>query len=149
MSTKEISAAFPFESKYVTVHGSKMRYIEQGEGDPVLFLHGNPTSAYLWRNIIPHVNGLGRAIAVDLIGMGESDKPDLSYRFLDHYRYVKGFIEALDLKNITLVIHDWGSGLGFYYALTHCLLLSLFSLLFPLLFSFSHPSTLFWSIVVW
>lgn len=117
--TKEISTAFPFESKYITVHGSKMRYIEQGEGDPILFLHGNPTSAYLWRNIIPHVKGLGRAIAVDLIGMGESDKPDLPYRFQDHYRYVKGFIDALDLKNITLVIHDWGSGLGFHYAHQH------------------------------
>ncbi|MEM8860368.1 MAG: haloalkane dehalogenase [Chloroflexota bacterium] len=114
-----ISAEFPFESKYVTVHGSKMHYIEHGEGDPILFLHGNPTSSYLWRNIIPHTTGLGRAIAPDLIGMGKSDKPDLPYRFQDHYRYIKGFIEELGLKNITLVIHDWGSGLGFHYAHEH------------------------------
>ena len=83
------------------------------------FLHGNPTSSYLWRNIIPHVTSLGRAIAPDLIGMGKSDKPDLEYRFFDHVKYVEGFIEALDLKNITFVIHDWGSALGFYYAMRH------------------------------
>lgn len=114
-----ISDEFPYDSKYMTVHGSKIHYIEEGEGDPILFLHGNPTSSYLWRNIIPYTSGLGRAIAPDLIGMGKSDKPDLSYRFHDHYHYIKGFIEALGLKNITLVIHDWGSGLGFHYAHEH------------------------------
>ncbi|MEM9454563.1 MAG: haloalkane dehalogenase [Myxococcota bacterium] len=117
MST--ISAEFPFESRFVEVHGSKIHYVEQGEGAPILFLHGNPTSSYLWRNIIPHVSGQGRAIAMDLIGMGKSDKPDLEYRFVDHYRYVEGFIEALGLRDLTLVIHDWGSGLGFHYAMTH------------------------------
>ncbi len=117
MST--ISAEFPFESRYVEVHGSKIHYVEQGEGAPILFLHGNPTSSYLWRNIIPHVSGQGRAIAMDLIGMGKSDKPDLEYRFVDHYRYVEGFIEALGLEDVTLVIHDWGSALGFHYAMTH------------------------------
>jgi haloalkane dehalogenase len=116
---KEISAAFPFESKYVEVEGSKMHYVEEGSGDPILFLHGNPTSSYLWRNIIPHAAKVGRAIAVDLIGMGKSDKPDIDYRFFDHVRYIDGFIEQLGLKNITLVIHDWGSGIGFHYASRH------------------------------
>lgn len=115
----EISAAFPYESHFVEVHGSKMHYIEQGEGDPILFLHGNPTSSYLWRNVIPHVSSLGRCIAPDLIGMGKSDKPDIEYRFVDHIHYMDGFIEALGLKNLTLAIHDWGSGLGFYYASRH------------------------------
>lgn len=113
---QEISAAFPYDSKYVDVRGSKMHYVEEGSGDPVLFLHGNPTSSYLWRNIIPHVSPVGRCIAPDLIGMGKSDKPNIEYRFVDHAKYVDGFIEALGLKNITLVIHDWGSALGFHYA---------------------------------
>ena len=104
-----ISSEFPYESKFVDVHGSKMHYVEEGQGDPILFLHGNPTSSYLWRNIIPAASKHGRAIAVDLIGMGRSDKPDIGYRFVDHARYVDGFIEALGLTNITLVIHDWGS----------------------------------------
>lgn len=112
-----ISADFPFESNYVEVKGSKMHYVESGAGDPILFLHGNPTSSYLWRNIIPYLSPLGRAIAPDLIGMGKSDKPDIEYRFFDHVKYVEGFIEKLGLKNITFVIHDWGSALGFHYAM--------------------------------
>jgi len=116
---QEISAEFPFESKFVEVHGSKLHYVDEGAGDPILFLHGNPTSSYLWRNIIPYVSSKGRAIALDLIGMGRSDKPDLDYRFFDHVKYVEGFIEKLGLENITLVIHDWGSALGFHYARRH------------------------------
>ena len=116
---EEISAAFPYESKYVDVLGSRMHYIEEGSGDPVLFLHGNPTSSYLWRNIIPHVSPLGRCIAPDLIGMGKSDKPDIGYGFFDHSLYVDAFIEALGLRDITFVIHDWGSALGFHYARRH------------------------------
>lgn len=96
-----------------------MHYVDEGEGDPILFLHGNPTSSYLWRNIIPHVTKMGRAIAPDLIGMGKSDKPDIDFRFLEHAEYVDGFIEALGLENITLVVHDWGSALGFHYARRH------------------------------
>lgn len=119
MATKAISADFPFASKYVEVHGSKMHYIDEGAGDPILFLHGNPTSSYLWRNIIPYLVPHGRCIALDLIGMGKSDKPDLDYRFFDHSKYVEGFIEKLDLSNLTLVIHDWGSGLGFHYGMRH------------------------------
>jgi len=114
-----ISADFPFESKYVEIHGSKIHYIDEGSGDPILFLHGNPTSSYLWRNIIPYLVPHGRCIALDLIGMGKSDKPDIDYRFIDHSKYVEGFIEKLDLSNLTLVIHDWGSALGFYYAMRH------------------------------
>ncbi len=119
MTDQEISAAFPFESRFVEVQGSRMHYVEEGSGDPVLFLHGNPTSSYLWRNVIPHVSPLARCIALDLIGMGKSDKPDIEYRFFDHSRYVEGFIEALGLHNITFVIHDWGSALAFHYARRH------------------------------
>jgi haloalkane dehalogenase len=115
----EISADFPFESRYIEVLGSRMHYVEEGEGEPVLFLHGNPTSSYLWRNIIPHLSGRYRAIAVDLIGMGKSDKPDIAYTYQDHARYVMAFIEAMDLRDLTLVIHDWGSVLGFDYAMNH------------------------------
>lgn len=118
-SPNSISAEFPFQSKFVEVHGSKMHYIDEGDGDPILFLHGNPTSSYLWRNIIPYLTPHGRCIAPDLIGMGKSDKPKLAYRFFDHYKYVEGFVEALKLRNITLVIHDWGSALGFHYAMQH------------------------------
>ncbi|MBV7327255.1 haloalkane dehalogenase [Chloroflexi bacterium TSY] len=112
----EISAEIPYETQFVEVNGSQMAYVEAGEGDPILFLHGNPTSKYLWRNIMPWLENQGRVIAPDLIGMGESDKPDIGYTFAEHSEYIDGFIEALALENITLVIHDWGSGLGFDYA---------------------------------
>ncbi len=114
-----ISADFPYESRYVEVLGSRMHYVDEGEGDPILFLHGNPTSSYLWRNVIPFVTDDYRAVAVDLIGMGKSDKPDLDYTYQDHKRYLDAFIEALDLRDVTLVIHDWGSVLGFDYAVEH------------------------------
>lgn len=115
----EISARFPFKSRYVEVHGAKLHYIDEGKGDPILLLHGTPTSAYIWRNIIPHLTPQGRVIAVDLIGFGKSDKPDIEYRLADHVRYLDGFIEKLQLKNIALVLHDWGGALGFYYAARH------------------------------
>ena len=119
-SPDALPADFPFESKFVEVHGAKMHYIDVGEGEPILFLHGNPTSSYLWRNIMPHLSGQGRCIAVDLIGMGKSEHPDIPYRYDDHYRYVSGFIDALGIgSNLTLVIHDWGSGLGFRWAHDH------------------------------
>lgn len=116
---KPISSAFPFKSQYLEVKGAKMHYIDEGTGDTILFLHGNPTSSYLWRNIIPYLSDKGRCIAPDLIGMGKSDKPNISYKFTDHYAYLSAFIEKLELKNITLVIHDWGSALGFHYAFEH------------------------------
>ncbi len=99
--------------------GSRLHYIDEGDGDPILFLHGNPTSSYLWRNIIPYVTDDYRAIALDRIGMGKSDKPDLGYTYQDHKRYVDAFIGALSLTGVTLVIHDWGSVLGFDYAMAH------------------------------
>ena len=110
------SAEMPFEKKKIAVNGSDMAYVDEGTGPVVLFLHGNPTSSYLWRNIIPYVTDTHRAIAVDLIGMGDSDKPDIDYTFADHAAYLDGFIAAMDLKDITLVIHDWGSVLGMRYA---------------------------------
>ena len=115
----EISAAFPFESKFVEVQGSRMHYVDVGEGKDVLFLHGNPTSSYLWRNVIPHVQPIARCVAPDLIGMGKSDQPDIDYSYFDHYRHLEGFIEALGLKDILLVLHDWGGGLAFHYANQH------------------------------
>ncbi len=116
-STNEnISSTFPFESKFLEIKGSRIHYIEEGEGDPILFLHGNPTSSYLWRNIIPYMKDQGRCIAPDLIGMGKSDKPDIDYGFHDTYEYLDAFIKKMGLKNVTLVLHDWGSGMGFNYA---------------------------------
>lgn len=113
------STAFPYTHNYVEVEGSNLAYVEAGEGNPILFLHGNPTSSYLWRNIMPYVESRGRTIALDLIGMGKSDKPGIDYTFQDHYLRLEGFIEALDLHDITLVVHDWGSVLGLFYAAQH------------------------------
>jgi len=114
------SAEFPYESKYIEVHGSKMHYIEEGEGRTVLFVHGNPVSCYLWRNIIPHLSGQARCIAVDLIGMGKSDQPDIAYTYADNYRYLSGFIEEMGIgEDLTLVVHDWGSMLGLLWASKH------------------------------
>jgi haloalkane dehalogenase len=115
----DISPDYPFESHYVRVRGSRMHYVDVGTGDPILLLHGNPTWSYLWRNVIPHLEPLGRCIAPDLIGYGRSDKPAIDYHWFDHVRYLEGFIEKLGLKNITLVLHDQGSALGFHYAMRH------------------------------
>lgn len=117
--SSRISAKFPFESKFVEVNGSKIHYVDEGEGDVMLFLHGIPTSNYLWRNIIPQLSKNVRCIAPDLIGMGKSDKPDIKYSIFDHIKYIEGFIKALKLKNITLVMHGWGSVIGFHYAMEH------------------------------
>lgn len=113
-----ISAEFPYDYRYVEVNGDRMAYVEAGDPDgaPILLVHGNPTSAYLWRNVIPHLENRGRVIAVDLIGMGKSDKPDIPYRFADHADYLAGFIEAMALRDIVLVLHDWGGGVGTDYA---------------------------------
>lgn len=111
----------PYVSRWVEVNGAKMHYIEGGDptADPILFLHGQPTWSYLWRNVMPHLEDQGRVIAVDLIGMGRSDRPDIEYRYRDHIEYLEGFINAMELSNITLVVHDWGSSLGFDYASRH------------------------------
>lgn len=111
-----ISEGLTIARKSVDVLGSTMSYLEDGHGKPILFIHGNPTSAYLWRNILPHVSDTHRAIAVDLIGMGHSGKPDIEYSYTDHYAYLEAFVEALDLRDITLVVHDWGATLGWDYA---------------------------------
>jgi haloalkane dehalogenase len=88
-------------------------------GNPILFLHGVPTSSYVWRKIIPYLAPLGRCIALDLIGFGDSEKPDITYTIFDHIRYVEQFIETLQLKNVTIVMHGWGSIVGFQYAMQH------------------------------
>jgi len=102
-------------SRFVTVNGQPMHYLEAGAGTPILFLHGNPTSSYLWRNVIPVVAQCGRCIAVDLIGMGKSAKPEIGYRLQDHIAFLDGFIEALNLSEITFVLHDWGVSIGLHY----------------------------------
>lgn len=114
------------EKKFAEVNGRRMAYVETGklDGDPIVFLHGNPTSSYLWRNIIPYATDLGRCIAPDLIGMGDSDKlPDSGpdrYRFVEHKEYLSGLLDTLGVnQNVTLVIHDWGSALGFDWANQH------------------------------
>jgi len=107
------------KSRYLNVLGSKLHFVEAGHGDPILFVHGNPSSSYLWRNVVPHLAKQGRVIAIDLIGMGKSGKPDLRYTYSDHARYFRAFIKALELRHITLVTHDWGSFLGFDYAMEH------------------------------
>src|SRR5215831_6955757 len=106
------------------VLGRRMAFVESGVGDPIVLLHGNPTSSYLWRNVIPYLNGLGRCIAPDLIGMGDSDKlPDSgpsSYTFVEHRRYLDALLDKLGVaERVTFVIHDWGSALGFDWANRH------------------------------
>src|SRR5688572_17407628 len=106
---------YPFRSQHVEVMGHSIHYVEHGGGSPVLFLHGNPTSSYLWRNVLPHVaNQAGRrGIALDLLGFGQSDKPDDVRYSLDlHADVVAGFIDALGLTDIVLVADDWGGPLG-------------------------------------
>ena len=119
----EISTA-ELPKSFANVNGKKMAYFETGAGDPILFLHGNPTSSYLWRNIIPHVQDLGRCIAPDLIGMGDSEKLENpgpgSYRFVEHREYLDALLAQLGVtENVTLVVHDWGSGLGLDWANRH------------------------------
>lgn len=118
--SKPISVADAYERHRIAFLETEISYVDTGAGEPVVFLHGNPTSSYLWRNVIPHVEGLGRCLAPDLVGMGDSGAaPDGSYRFVDHARYLDAWFEALGLTNVTLVVHDWGSALGFYWAYRH------------------------------
>ncbi len=113
-----------YEKQRAVVLGQSMAYVEAGKGDPIVFLHGNPTSSYLWRNIIPHLEPLGRCIAPDLIGMGDSQKHFPSgaatYRFVDHSTYLDGLLDLLGVREkVTFVLHDWGSALGFDWANRH------------------------------
>jgi haloalkane dehalogenase len=118
------SVEMRYAKQTAQVKGRRMAYVEVGEGDPIVFLHGNPTSSYLWRNVIPELEGQGRCIAPDLIGMGDSEKlpssgPD-SYRFVEHREYLDALLQQLGVReNVTLVIHDWGSALGFDWANRH------------------------------
>jgi haloalkane dehalogenase len=119
-----ISAAFPYQKKRQAVLGLEMAYVHEGQGDPIVLLHGNPTSSYLWRNIIPYLEGLGRCIAPDLIGMGDSQKlpksgPN-SYTFVEHRSFLDALLEALGVnEHVIFVVHDWGSALAFDWAYRH------------------------------
>jgi haloalkane dehalogenase len=114
----QIHSINPLPRRRVAVLDTEMSYVDTGQGDPIVFLHGNPTSSYVWRNIIPRLSKHARCLAPDLVGMGQSGKsPANAYRFVDHARYLDAWFEALNLtSNVTLVIHDWGSALGFYRA---------------------------------
>ena len=120
-----ISAEMPYTKQFAEVNGRQIAYVEAGEGEPIVLLHGNPTSSYLWRNVIPELEGTGRVIAPDLIGQGDSEKLPASdgpdrYSFEVAYDYLCGLLETLGAdRNVTLVIHDWGSGLGFHWARNH------------------------------
>jgi haloalkane dehalogenase len=116
-----INANDPHPRRRTRVLDSEISYVDVGHGDPIVFLHGNPTSSYLWRNIIPHAGGLGRCLAPDLVGMGQSSaSASAAYRFVDHSRYLDAWFDALGLTaNVTLVLHDWGSALGFHRACRH------------------------------
>ena len=120
-----ISASMPYQKQYQDVNGKKIAYVEAGGGDPIVLLHGNPTSSYLWRNVIPELESKGRVIAPDLIGQGDSEKLPPGdgpgrYSFLTAYQYLDGLLAAIGAdRNVTLVIHDWGSALGFYWAQQH------------------------------
>jgi len=116
--------AWADEKRFVEVLGSRMAYLERGAGDPIVLLHGNPTSSYLWRNVLPLLEGGGRCIAPDLIGMGDSAKlPDPGpdrYTFAEHRRHLDALLDALGVRErATLVVHDWGSALGFDWANRH------------------------------
>ena len=119
-----IRAELLYEKKSKTIFGKQMAYVEVGDGDPIVFLHGNPTSSYLWRNVIPYLEKLGRCIAPDLIGMGDSEKlapsgPE-TYVFVEHRHYLDTLLDELNVnKNVSLVLHDWGSVLGFDWANRH------------------------------
>ena len=113
------SEDFPYESQFVHIRGARLHYVETGEGDPVLFLHGIPLSAYSWRKIMPIVSPKGRAIALDFMGFGKSDKPDIDYSFSEQLAYLEAFIESLKLDNITLVMTDIGGIIGLRYAMDH------------------------------
>jgi haloalkane dehalogenase len=118
--TETISSADWYERRRMPVLDSHLSYVEVGVGDPIVLLHGNPTSSYLWRNVIPHIDRHGRCLAPDLIGMGRSGKAAGGlYRLADHVRYLDAWFETLDLQRVTLVVHDWGSALGFHWARRH------------------------------
>ncbi len=118
------AASWRAQKKTIEVLGNRMAYLDVGRGDPIVLLHGNPTSSFLWRDVVPHLEPVGRCILPDLIGMGDSAKLDASgperYRFVEHRRFLDAFYDAVGVTdNVTLVIHDWGSALGFDWANRH------------------------------
>ena len=121
MTQEAISSQDPHPRQRITTGGVDMSYVDTGQGDPIVFLHGNPTSSYLWRNIIPRVQFMGQCLAPDLMGMGESGvSPNGSYRFADHSALLDRWFEDMSLNhNVALVVHDWGSALGFHWAKRH------------------------------
>jgi haloalkane dehalogenase len=121
MNAPQISTEDLSYRKHVKLAGTGMAYVDVGEGDPIVFLHGVPTPSYLWRNIIPHALPLGRCLAPDYVGMGYSAAaPDGNYRFFDHQRYLDAWFDAVGVtKNVILVVHDWGSALGLSWAQRH------------------------------
>lgn len=120
-----LSETMPYEKKFATVNGKQIAYVEEGSGDPIVLLHGNPTSSFLWRNVVPELLESGRVIVPDLIGQGDSEKLPASEGALRYslevaYGYVEGLLETIGAnQNVTLVIHDWGSGIGFLWAMRH------------------------------
>ncbi len=120
-----LAETMPYKKKFASVNGKQIAYVEEGEGDPIVLLHGNPTSSFLWRNVVPELVNSGRVIVPDLIGQGDSEKLPASegadrYTLEVAYSYVDGLLEAIGAnKNVTLVIHDWGSGIGFLWAMRH------------------------------
>jgi haloalkane dehalogenase len=120
-----LSETMPYKKKFVTVKNKKIAYVDEGSGDPIVLLHGNPTSSFLWRNVIPELVGSGRVIVPDLIGQGDSEKLPASegpgrYGLEVAYSYVDGLLESIGAnENVTLVIHDWGSGVGFLWTMRH------------------------------
>jgi haloalkane dehalogenase len=117
-ASNDISAADPHPRRRVKVLDTEIEYVDTGRGDPIVFLHGNPTYSYQWRNIIPFVSKLGRCLAPDLVGMGRSGtSPTHSYRFVDQARYIDAWLDKLRItKNVIFVVHDWGAAIGFYRA---------------------------------
>jgi len=119
MNHSEETVHMDLESKKIEVNHTPLHYFEQGQGDPILFLHSVPASAWIWRDVIPHLSGLGRCIALDLPGFGQSGKPNTAYSLKDQIKLLDQFIEALHLNRITFILHGWGSILGLDYAMRH------------------------------
>ena len=118
LAQEQISTQDSHPRKNTSAGGTNISYVDTGSGDPIVFLHGNPTSSYLWRNIITHLRSDARCLAPDLMGMGDSGKsPNSSYRFIDHSSVLDSWFDAVGLTSkVTLVVHDWGSALGFHWA---------------------------------
>lgn len=119
MNKTQLTNEFKFQSHFKEIDGSKIHYIDEGSGEPILFLHGMPTWSYLWRNMIPVIARKYRCIAPDLVGMGLSDKPDIQYTVFDHIHYITKFIDSFGFDKLTIVMHGWGSVIGFHYAMHH------------------------------